>query len=165
VHRQIHCLCTGISTGCQPPFHRVIHKVIHRLPALWTVPNAPMSTSAITPSTIVQLVDTFYARVREDDVLSPVFEAKLAGHWHEHMPRMYAFWNKVLLGTGEFQANVFGTHMALNGIETEHFIRWLTLFRLTAVEVFGVDGAGPALEVAQRIAGSLQLGFFSEIRV
>jgi len=126
---------------------------------------AGMSSPAITESSIVQLVDTFYARVRDDAVLSPVFEAKLAGRWHEHMPRMYAFWTKVLLGTGEFNGNVFGKHMALSGIETEHFVRWLTLFRLTAVDVFGVDGAGDALAVAQRIASSLQLGFFGDIRV
>ena len=49
-----------------------------------------MSSPAITESSIIRLVDTFYARVRDDAVLSPVFEAKLAGRWHEHMPRMYA---------------------------------------------------------------------------
>ena len=124
-----------------------------------------MDSAAITPSTIVQLVDTFYARVREDAVLGPVFEARLAGHWQEHMPRMYAFWTKVLLDTGEFQGNVFGKHMALSGIGKEHFVRWLTLFRLTAIDVFGIDGATEALAVAQRIASSLQLGFFSEVRV
>jgi hemoglobin len=124
-----------------------------------------MSSSAITASSIVQLVDAFYARVRDDAVLGPVFEAKLAGHWHEHMPRMHAFWTKVLLGTGDFQGNVFGTHMALSGIKTEHFVRWLTLFRLTALEVLGEDGAAEAILVAQRIASSLQLGFFGAIRV
>lgn len=124
-----------------------------------------MPSPAITESSIILLVDTFYARVREDAVLSPVFDAKLAGRWHEHMPRMYAFWTKVLLGTGEFQGNVFGKHMALSGIDTEHFTRWLTLFRRTAIDVFGVDGATEAMEVAQRIASSLQLGFFGDIRV
>jgi hemoglobin len=122
-------------------------------------------STAITPSSIVQLVDTFYARVREDAVLGPVFEEKLAGHWHEHMPRMYAFWTKVLLETGEFQGNVFGKHMALNGIAREHFVRWLTLFRMTALEVFGPDHADEAILVANRIASSLQLGFFGEIQV
>jgi hemoglobin len=123
------------------------------------------ATSPITPSTIVQLVDTFYARVREDEVLGPVFEARLAGHWQDHMPRMYAFWTKVLLDTGEFQGNVFGKHMALSGIAREHFVRWLTLFKMTAIEVFGVDGAEPAILVANRIASSLQLGFFGDIQV
>jgi hemoglobin len=122
-------------------------------------------SNAVTPSSIVQLVDTFYGRVREDAVLGPVFEAKLAGHWHEHMPRMYAFWTKVLLDSGEFQGNVFGKHMALSGIGKEHFVRWLTLFRMTAIEVFGVGGSGEALLVANRIASSLQLGFFGEIQV
>ena len=120
-------------------------------------------STAITPSGIVQLVDTFYARVREDAVLGPVFDARLHGKWQEHMPRMYAFWTKVLLDTGEFQGNVFGTHMALSGIEREHFVRWLTLFRMTAIEVFGADHADEAILVANRIAGSLQLGFFGEI--
>jgi truncated hemoglobin YjbI len=122
-----------------------------------------MAAVAITPSSIVLLVDTFYARVREDAVLSPVFESKLAGQWHEHMPRMYAFWTKVLLGTGEFQSNVFGKHMALSGIEKEHFVHWLTLFKLTAIEIFGVDEAKAPIEVAERIAASLQLGFFGAI--
>jgi truncated hemoglobin YjbI len=124
-----------------------------------------MPSPAITESSIIQLVDTFYARVRTDAVLGPVFEARLAGHWHEHMPRMYAFWTKILLGTGEFQGNVFGTHMALSGIDTEHFVHWLTLFRMTAVEVFGTEGAAEPIQVAQRIASSLQLGFFGDIRV
>jgi hemoglobin len=124
-----------------------------------------MPPAAITESSIIRLVDTFYARVREDAVLGPVFEARLAGKWHEHMPRMYAFWTKVLLDTGEFQGNVFGKHMALSGIETEHFVHWLTLFKMTAIEVFGAIDAAPAILVAERIASSLQLGFFSEIRV
>jgi len=122
-------------------------------------------SSAITPSSIVQLVDTFYSRVREDAVLGPVFEERLAGHWHEHMPRMYAFWTKVLLDTGEFQGNVFGKHMALSGIGREHFVRWLTLFRMTAIEVFGTEDSAAAVVVANRIASSLQLGFFGEIQV
>jgi hemoglobin len=121
--------------------------------------------SAITAASIPILVDTFYARVREDAVLSPVFDSKLAGRWDQHMPRMYAFWTKVLLGTGEFDGNVFGKHMALNGIGKEHFIRWLALFKMTAIEVFGIDDAAAPILVAERIASSLQLGFFGEIQV
>jgi hemoglobin len=123
------------------------------------------ASAAITPASVVQLVDAFYGRVRADAVLGPVFEARLAGHWDQHMPRMVAFWTKVLLDTGEFQGNVFGTHMALSGIGKEHFVRWLTLFKMTAIEVFGVDGADPAILVANRIASSLQLGFFGDIQV
>ncbi|WP_382247781.1 group III truncated hemoglobin [Herbaspirillum sp. GCM10030257] len=121
-----------------------------------------MSVKSINESSIRIMVDTFYAGVREDAVLAPVFEKMLAGKWETHMPRMYAFWTKLLLGTGEFQGNVFGKHMALEGIEKEHFIHWLGLFRKTAVEIFGKDEAHVAIEVAERIAGSLQLGYFGE---
>lgn len=123
-----------------------------------------MSSVEITELTIRQLVDAFYQRVRNDVVLAPVFESKLAGKWGAHLPRMYAFWTKVLLGTGEFQSNVFGKHMALSGIDKEHFVRWLTLFRMTSIEIFGIETAQPILTVAERIASSLQLGFFGEIR-
>jgi hemoglobin len=122
-----------------------------------------MAPVPITEASIPKLVDTFYARVREDAVLSPIFESKLAGKWDEHMSRMYAFWTKILLGSGDFQSNVFGKHMALTGIEREHFVRWLTLFRMTAIEVFGIDDASVPIQVAERIAGSLQLGYFGEI--
>lgn len=124
-----------------------------------------MAPIPITEASISKLVDMFYARVREDAVLSPIFESKLAGKWDEHMPRMYAFWTKILLGSGDFQSDVFGKHMALAGIEREHFVRWLTLFRLTAIEVFGIDDAKVPIQVAERIAGSLQLGYFGEIQV
>lgn len=122
-----------------------------------------MASVPITEASIPKLVDTFYARVREDAVLSPIFESKLAGRWDEHMPRMYAFWTKILLGSGNFQSNVFGKHMALAGIEREHFVHWLSLFRLTAIEVFGIDDAKVPIQVAERIAASLQLGYFGEV--
>lgn len=121
-----------------------------------------MLPDTMTETSIRDMVDTFYARVREDAVLSPVFERMLAGKWDMHMPRMYAFWTKVLLGTGEFQGNVFGKHMALEGIEKEHFVHWLALFKMTAIEVFGPDHADVVIEVAERIAASLQLGYFGK---
>lgn len=124
-----------------------------------------MAPDPITEQSIRLLVDKFYTRVREDAVLSPVFENKLAGKWQIHMPRMYAFWTKVLLGSGEFQSNVFAKHMALSGIEREHFVRWLALFKETSIEVFGTEGAQASTQVAERIAASLQLGYFGEVAV
>jgi hemoglobin len=122
-----------------------------------------MAPVPITEASILKLVDIFYARVREDAVLSPIFESRLAGRWDDHMPRMYAFWTKILLGSGNFQSNVFGKHMAFAGIEREHFVRWLTLFRMTAIEVFGINDAKVPIQVAERIAVSLQLGYFGEV--
>lgn len=110
---------------------------------------------------IRELVGKFYERVQEDDGLGPIFAQHLSGQWDEHLERMCAFWTKVLVGTGDFQGNVYGKHMALEGLEPEHFQQWLRLFRQTADEVFAdkID-AQAAIAVAGRIAESLQMGYF-----
>jgi len=121
-----------------------------------------MPFATINEESIRLLVDRFYEGVRADEMLGPVFEQALHGRWEQHMPRMYAFWGKILLGTGQFQGNVFGKHMALSGINPEHFRRWLTLFRRTVRELFDEQPEAEILAVAENIAGSLQLGFFGE---
>lgn len=119
----------------------------------------------ITEESIRRMVDTFYDSVRKDELLGPVFENALHGQWDTHMPRMYEFWSTVLLGSGRFQGNVFGKHMALSGITKEHFVRWLGLFNATVTQMYDAETAAPILEVAGRIAESLQFGFFGERRM
>ncbi|GAB3554296.1 hypothetical protein GCM10027343_42130 [Noviherbaspirillum agri] len=119
----------------------------------------------ITEDAIRLLVDTFYDGVRRDEVLGPVFDQALHGDWAGHLPRMVDFWTTVLLGTSRFQGNVYGKHMALSGIEPEHFVRWLSLFKQTVTRLFAEPAAAEILLVADRISGSLQLGYFGERQV
>lgn len=121
-----------------------------------------MTSTRITELAIRQMVDIFYRRIRSDDLLSPVFESRLAGNWEPHMLRMYAFWTKALLARGEFQGNVFAKHMTLAGLEREHFARWLELFRHTCIDLFGIEAAKDPIEIAERIAASFELGYFSD---
>ncbi|WP_334190861.1 group III truncated hemoglobin [Noviherbaspirillum sp.] len=121
-----------------------------------------MKVSTITEAMIRTMVDRFYAQVRRDDVLSGVFNASLDGRWEPHLDRMVAFWTKVLMGTGEFQSDVFGKHMALQGIEQKHFSRWLMLFEQTVNDIYSPDDAQIVMEVANRIARSLRYGYFRE---
>lgn len=118
--------------------------------------------NAVSEASIKVMVDSFYAEVRKDEVLGPVFEHALHGQWDAHMPRMYAFWSTVLLGSGSFQGNVYGKHMALSGITKEHFVRWLALFKETVNQLWAPEAAQEAVLVADRIAGSLQYGFFGQ---
>ena len=121
--------------------------------------------NGVNEASIKLMVDSFYAEVRNDEVLGPVFEHALHGQWDAHMPRMYAFWSTVLLGSGSFQGNVYGKHMALSGVEPEHFRRWLGLFEETVNELFDGAIAEEFLLVARRIASSLQLGYFGKVVV
>lgn len=116
----------------------------------------------VDEQSIRQMVETFYGRVRADAQLGPIFGAALDGKWPEHMSRMVDFWSTMLLGTKSFEGKVYGKHMAMAGITKEHFQRWLGLFRQTVTEIFRDPAAGALLATGDRIAGSLQLGFFGD---
>lgn len=111
---------------------------------------------------IAVLVDDFYADIRRDPLLSPVFDAAIGADWAPHLQRMVDFWSTVMLGARDFQGNVYGKHMRLNGIEPRHFERWLALFTQAATRLFGTEVAAEFIVVAGRIATSLQYGFFGK---
>jgi hemoglobin len=116
---------------------------------------------AVTESQIVSLVDAFYAKVRRDEVLAPIFERAIAPDaWPVHLGKMYDFWSSVMLTTGRYKGNPLAVHMRLAGIEPAMFARWLALFRATAEELFSAELAASFREKSERIAESLKLGLF-----
>lgn len=106
------------------------------------------------------LVETFYARVREDPMLGPVFNDAV-DDWPHHMVTLKAFWSSVMNTTGRYKGSPMRAHMAHAGrITPEMFERWLTLWRATAAEVMPAEEAAAMVAKAERIAESLQLGLF-----
>lgn len=88
---------------------------------------------------IESLVDRFYEKVREDDLLGVIFNDVAKVNWEIHLPRLYAFWQTVLLGEGEFRGNALGVHFKLaaqTAMDWPRFERWLKLFRETVDELF-----------------------------
>lgn len=124
-----------------------------------------MSYLELNRESIANLVHTFYDGVRADPELGPVFVQAIGDHWDTHLGRMVDFWCATMLKTAQFQGNVFGKHMALNGVEPDHFRRWLTLFEATAARLFEPALSDEFILVARRIAGSLQYGFFGKVVV
>lgn len=122
-----------------------------------------MKYDTITRDNVKQLVDAFYGRVRDDELLGPVFLKALGDDWTEHLERLSEFWSTIVLGTRSFHGNVYGTHMQLNGIAPEHFRRWLDLFEQTANQLFEEEQAEQFLLMARRVASSLQIGFFDKV--
>lgn len=116
----------------------------------------------ITKDSIQLMVDTFYSSVRQDSILGPVFERALPSNWTAHIALITEFWSTVLLGSHSFRGNILVKHMALDGIQEEHFVRWLSLFKKTVSNFYREDAARKFLVVADRIAGRLQLGFFDK---
>ena len=109
---------------------------------------------------IRRLVDAFYARVRQDAELAPIFARAIPGDWGPHLDKMYAFWSSVMLTTGRYKGNPLAKHFAIPGMQPALFERWLALFNETADELFDDDISAEFRAKAARIAESLKLGLF-----
>lgn len=100
---------------------------------------------------VKRFVDAFYAKVKCDALLSPVFAAKIpADAWPSHLQRIYAFWKAILFAETGFDGNPMQKHFSLPVAE-EHFDRWVSLFTQTIDE----DFSGPRAEEAKKRAASI----------
>ena len=105
---------------------------------------------------IESLVRCFYAKIREDALLAPIFEARIHD-WELHLERMCAFWSSVALMSGRYHGNPMTKHLPLP-IDGAHFDRWLALFEVTARQICPPEANAHFVERARRIAESLELG-------
>jgi hemoglobin len=112
--------------------------------------------TGITEAMIERQVHAFYAKVRLDGVLAPVFDARIHD-WEPHLSQMCGFWSSVVLMTGRYHGTPMAKHMPLP-IDADHFDRWLGLFEQTAGEVCPPAAAAHFVACARRIAASLELG-------
>jgi hemoglobin len=83
-----------------------------------------------TEAQIRRFVDAFYAEVRRDPELGPIFDGRIGGRWDEHLGRMVDFWSSILLASGRYEGNPREKHAAVPDIRSEHFDRWLALFEV-----------------------------------
>ena len=81
------------------------------------------------------LVDTFYERIRENELLGPIFNERMQERWPIHLEKMYKFWQTVLLQEHTYYGSPFPPHAKLP-VSPEHFERWLSLWRTTVDDVF-----------------------------
>jgi hemoglobin len=118
----------------------------------------PGVAAGVTEEMIADLVDAFYAAVREDPVLGPVFEAAIGDGWEAHLAKLRDFWSSVLLMTGRFKGQPMAVHAGLPEIDRAHFARWLDLFEETAASVCPAPAASLFVSKARIIGESLQAG-------
>jgi hemoglobin len=118
----------------------------------------------VTEPAIALLIDRFYAAVRRDAVLGPVFEGAIEEtEWPEHLATMRRFWSSVMLTSGRYSGNPVAVHRAVRGLERPMFERWLALFEATVNDLFAAKPAAEFITKAHRIATSLQLALFHRL--
>lgn len=109
---------------------------------------------------LTRLVAHFYGRVREDEVLGPVFNGAV-DDWPEHLDRLEDFWSSVMLGSGRYKGNPMAEHLRhRERIDPAMFDRWLSLWRAAAHDLLEPGAAAAISAKAERIAESLKLGLF-----
>ena len=109
---------------------------------------------SITREEISELVDKFYAKVRMDQEIGPIFNAAV-DDWPTHLGVLKDFWSTVLLTERSYKGDPLSKHLELS-LDPLHFARWLTLFAETAREVMPPEDAELVIAKSQRIAETFQ---------
>lgn len=108
---------------------------------------------SLNEESISTLVDTFYARVREDDLIGPVFN-RVVEDWPEHLAKLKDFWSSVVLSAGRYKGNPMMAHLPIPEMDSRHLDRWLCLWERTLSEIFEPEVAeiflGKAIMVGER---------------
>jgi hemoglobin len=97
------------------------------------------------------MVDNFYGKIREDELLADIFNNKIQNRWDEHLDKMYRFWQTVLLNEHTYLGSPFIPHAKLP-VNAEHFDRWIMLFNETVDNFFTGEKAEKAKWQGARMA-------------
>jgi len=93
------------------------------------------------------LVDSFYDKVKKDEVIGFIFHDIIGEDWSHHLPVMYQFWDTVLLCNAGYRGNPVMKHIVLDKkipLKEEHFDRWLALWNDTVDSLFTGERADEA---------------------
>ena len=101
------------------------------------------------------LVDTFYDRIRQDEMLGIIFNQNIQDKWPEHLSKMYRFWQTLLLNEYTYDGRPFPPHAHLP-IGQQHFDHWRTLFSQTVDDLFIGEKADEAKWRAKKMAVMFQ---------
>ena len=104
---------------------------------------------------IEKLINSFYDKVKRDEVIGFIFNDVAKVNWEKHLPVMYGFWENIIFFKNTYNGNPMLVHIHLNEIiklRKEHFERWLQLLTNTVDELFEGEKAALAKEKAISIA-------------
>lgn len=100
------------------------------------------------------VLETFYERLGEDDLLRPYFvHLDMAAH----IPRIEAFWATIVFGNRRYIGNAFAPHARMEGLTGRHFERWIGTLEAVLDTRFEGLATERMKSAAHRIAYSMQL--------
>lgn len=118
-----------------------------------------MKKDILSRACIILLVNRFYSNVRANEAISYIFEVAKVD-WEKHLPKMYDFWESILLGTVVSNGNPMKTHIQLSNqslLLPIHFETWLDIWHKTINENFEGQIAEAAKQKAIAIASVMKV--------
>lgn len=115
-----------------------------------------------SPADLNRLLRHFYARAFTDELLGHVFVDVVGMDLEDHLPAITAFWQRVLLGTGQYKGRPLAQHRAVHAqvpLTEEYFARWLALWRSSLDAHF----TGPTTELAYSHAARTAENFLRQL--
>ena len=134
------------------------HPKGHQFPA--PPPNPPPTPGATTlferlggrPG-VSRLIKWFYARVRFEPDLEPIFNAHIT-KWSEHLETLVDFWSTQVGGPATYKTGM-GRHFKLQ-LGPEHFTTWLRVWEANCRDLLQEREASEMIALAHSIADDLQ---------
>jgi hemoglobin len=110
------------------------------------------------------LVRSFYAKVRKDGILGPIFNGIITD-WESHLELLTDFWETQLFLKRKYHGNPIKAHNDVDDkmnhtVSPEHFGLWLNLWFETIDELFTGDTAFIAKNRARQMNTMLYMKIF-----
>lgn len=114
---------------------------------------------------VSRLVNTFYAKIRVDETLGPIFNA-IVTDWDVHLSRLTDFWESQLFLKRTYLGNPLAVHQHVDsvtegGINPLHFGLWLNLWFETLDELYEGEVVAIAKNRARKMSTMLTLKIFA----
>jgi hemoglobin len=100
------------------------------------------------------LLRHFYADVRQDPLISPIFNAQIKD-WKHHLEVIASFWETIIGGPSTYARPMPMKHLTLR-LREEDFERWLFLWQANCRAQLSSDVAKEMIDLANHIAHRLR---------
>lgn len=111
----------------------------------------------ITAADIDRVTRRFYAAIRRDAELGPIF-ANHVGDWPAHEAKIAAFWRNAILMERSYDGSPMRAHIRAGDVRRDHFPRWLALFDAALAAELPPEAAAAWSALAHRIGAGLSMG-------
>jgi len=108
------------------------------------------------------MVESFYEKVKQDELISFFFSDIAQTHWEEHIPVMVDFWDSIIFDHYTYSGNPMDIHRKFHEqshFTKEHFERWLQLFQSNLDAMFQGPNTEKTRQRVQSIAMVMELKF------